>query len=1693
MASQATPSIGEALEYAAKAIRNGDTIVGRNVLVWILRKYPANVPAWLWFAYITEDRKAKLDCYLRVLAVDPENPTAKKALAKYGAVPTPPGPPETLPVVLDQRETPLSTELEIVPPAGGAEHGVTAKLDLARRDLLDMGLRNKLLNYRPLKSKGVEIVDEKPVEVYRILVEDKRSMSFLPTKEAPEDRVKADALDDDESPRVRQKEDARDADPGRYTDTKLQTPYSSHILQSRLLSSYYAARTYMEEQGVNILFLALGMLRWYESEQSSERRQAPLILVPVELSRSSVKEKFSIRHTDDDIVENLSLCAKLAGDFGVSMPELDVDELDIAAYFQEVRKAVSSYGRWGVDADTIALGFFSYGKFLMFNDLLPEVWPEDHKPDEHPLLSGLLEHGLEDGIESLDDDIDIDELIELEDVHHVVDADGSQVLAIYEVNRGRNLVVQGPPGTGKSQTITNLIAEALGHEKTVLFVSEKMAALEVVKRRLDHVGLGDACLELHSQKTKKKDVLEELRRSLDLGKPKDDGDLDVLELKRSIERLDQYSKAVNEPIGESQLAPYGIYGQLIQVKERLSGTNLPTLYVDELESWSRERLRRALGLSEDVQLLLGKMGRPIDHPFWGSRISILLPADTERIQAKISETIRALEALKESCSDTASYTSLPTPASMADARILVANAEYLCTIPDPTGIDVMTEAWLSEVERLREVIGAGVRTRKLSQLYSQGLAEEAWSADVALIRQIIAGYEHKFWRALSPTYRRATQALAAYVVGEMPKSPDRMLQLLDAILKHQDLGPIIDAFQPDGMRLFGTRWRGKDSDWDSLIDVSSWMNDLHSRIRRGEIDPGVLNFIAGNPDAGTLDKSKEAISRGIEGLESSIRNVLAELNFDDEEGAERVGALIDGDFHRKTMILETWRGELERLQEVVTLRSLLSNLMEVGLEDLVKVSLNWPEAKEHLADLLLGSWLSGLLQRAMMERPILATFDREIHEHTAQRFCELDIKLLNRSRVRLAQKHWRALPRHQAGGQLGILQREFAKKRRHLPIRKLIAESGRVIQAIKPVFMMSPLSIAQFLPPGAAEFDVVIFDEASQVKPVDAFGAILRGKQIVVVGDERQLPPTAFFETTVDVDEDYSDSVTVDLESILGMCVSKGVPRKMLRWHYRSRHESLIAVSNYEFYDNKLVIFPSPDKEKSEAGLVYHFLPETVYDRGGSRKNTGEAREVALAAMGHARVRPDLSLGIATFSVSQQEAVRDQLELLRMEDSSCEGFFRSHPDEPFFVKNLENVQGDERDVILISVGYGRTADGTVNMNFGPLNQDGGERRLNVLITRARQRCEVFTNLRPGDIDLTRTQARGVQVLKKFLKYAESGELGLPLASGREPGSPFEEAVAAELTRLGHKVHYQVGTGGFFIDLAIVDPDQPGRYLLGVECDGATYHSARSARDRDRIRQTVLENLGWQIHRVWSTDWFRNPKREIAGLEESIIDAKKKPANDSHGGWQPEPNPGPQTKTPERAVSINRERPAIHVVDYEISKLALKKYGDRLHQASRSTMGDWVRKVVEVESPIHEDEVARRIVESTGGTRVGKRIRAAFDSGVTYVANKGLIRRRGKFLWSPDMGHPKLRSRVLIPSSYRKMELIAPEEIELAIQEVIKASYGIGMDELPGEVCRLFGFQRVTESMTSSVEKAVRRLLKEGEILEQGAYLALQQS
>lgn len=507
-----------------------------------------------------------------------------------------------------------------------------------------------------------------------------------------------------------------------------------------------------------------------------------------------------------------------------------------------------------------------------------------------------------------------------------------------------------------------------------------------------------------------------------------------------------------------------------------------------------------------------------------------------------------------------------------------------------------------------------------------------------------------------------------------------------------------------------------------------------------------------------------------------------------------------------------------------------------------------------------------LALEVLRECPPLAEFSGDIQQSLREQFAVTDQKIHQLQRERIA---WKAdqndIPQGVSGAyvseltELKLLRHECNKKTRHIPIRQLLSRASSALVQLKPCFMMGPLSAAQYLKPGQIEFDLVIMDEASQIKPEDSLGVIARGRQLVVVGDPKQLPPTNFFDRVVH-DEDEEATVLGEQESILDATIPMFNSRR-LRWHYRSQHESLIAFSNQNFYDNDLVLFPSPARQSEEYG-VKHVLVNGVFV---NRTNVEEANAIAEAVALHFQQYPQDSVGVVAMNSNQRELIDATLESKAKDDLVLrEALERNQEsEEPLFIKNLENVQGDERDVIFISMTYGPPQQGArVYQRFGPINSDTGWRRLNVLLTRSRKRMKIFTSMASSDIVAGESSRRGVVALRDLLAYLETGIVHNTRQTGRQPDSDFEIAVIERLEQRGYSCVPQIGVAGFFIDIAVIDPANEGHYLMGIECDGATYHSARTVRDRDRLREAVLERLGWRIKRVWSTDWFKNPDAEI---------------------------------------------------------------------------------------------------------------------------------------------------------------------------------------------------------------------------------------
>lgn len=1513
---------------------------------------------------------------------------------------------------------------------------IQSRLESSRKELLDLGLRNLLLNYKITKGKGVHIVDEKAEAIYDILVRQQKAMTFLALKEGqlfPEGESK-------------------------YQDTKLQTDEDEQKLQSRLLNTYYFSRTSIEEQGVNLLYLALGTLRWYDAGDTETLRSAPLVLIPVSLERSSAQERFRLRYTGSEIGANLSLQAKMKSDFNLTIPDMpEAEEFSFADYLKDINQHIAKEGGWSIDADAIELGFFSFGKFLIYNDLDTGKWPKTAKPESHPNVTALLEAGFHEDV--LEDEHDLDADTKANELFRVVDADSSQLQAMLAVQDGGNLVIQGPPGTGKSQTITNIIANAVGQGKKVLFVAEKMAALDVVKRRLDNIELGMACLELHSHKTNKRDVLAELKRVMDLGKPqtaKLELEIQMLEIYRV--ELNGYCRAVNNQLAGSGLSAQQVMGFLLQIDAQAKGRNLVSLPIENIEQWNAEKVRLAEEWADRIQARLTDIGRPAALTFYGTKLMLVLPHDKGTILQRLEDAQRVVSELLILLANIREATGFAIPVNETEVPALEALLQQAADAPDLNGIKVTDPVWQTKAADIKELLSTGEELETLYRTYKDIFVAEAWSQDILEIRRNIVTYGDSWHKSLHSSYRKSKQQLAGLLKVTLPDEASEKLKLVDAISEARRLENALQQYGSFALSLFGSRWLKQHSDWRSLQAAADYLAGIK--------DPVLLSYL-----------SKLEAPSVAAGLLAAVRN---ETKLAGEQHEQALYALeieaFPKNYIEQEMAWKNWITRFAELQLAIDWNQLCAQAEKEGFAFLTKAAADWDEARDLLKVSLQKTWYEYLIGQAFKRSPEISKFERASHEEIIAKFRKLDQVNLYYNRARVALKHWESLPPANAGGQVNILKTEFNKKARHLPIRKLVEEAGKAMQAIKPVWMMSPMSIANYLPPGTIDFDLVIFDEASQVRPVDAIGAIARGKQLVVVGDTRQLPPTSFFDK-LNTDIEEEENVTADMQSILGMCDGQGAPTRMLKWHYRSQHESLITLSNHEFYEDKLVIFPSPGS-KQNLGLRFHHLPDAVYDRGKTRSNPIEATAVAKAVISHAARYPAQSLGVVAFSTAQAQAIQAALETERKASPATESFFTGRPDEPFFIKNLENVQGDERDVILISIGYGRTEEGKVPMNFGPLNNEGGERRLNVLITRAKMRCEVFTNITSEDIKASESARFGIRALKSFLYFAQYAKFDKPEAVIPDEVRPFEEEVTAQLVQAGHIVRNKVGTPGFYLDLAVVDPENPGRYLLGISCDGQSYDSAASATDRDRLRTQVLELFGWNLYQVWSADWYRNPTRELVRLLAAVEQAKQvtETVDKEQDAWQ---------------LELSREAaPAHHLVtpEYQLAEIHIEHIRPEFQLYTFAELAGWIATVVQVESPVHFDEMAKRITDAAGITKLGSRIRYTLTQALDQAKDEGKVLVKDDFIWAPDRPAAIARDRSNLPPAYKKLSLIAPEEIQDAIRQVVEGAISITEQETLPLIAKLLGFSRVTDEMKQQLSAAVGKAIQNNVITFEGMNL-----
>ena len=1608
----------------------------------------------------------------------------------------------------------------------GSEERIRLTVDVWKRKLLDLSGRNRALNFKPTKVSTLTIVDEQPAEVFRYLYVQEKPMRF---KAAPEAHgkmgFKADLAQD---PDARSSDDPNDIEEGsdtaetdfvpydpseleeRHQDGFLQTAAIAEALDKSLRRIDEQAQVSLEELGVNTLFLTLGMLHYRESSDSDIVLKAPLVLLPVQLERKSARSGYALVAGDDDPLVNPALREYLKRSFGITLPELPAsdavtEDYDLQTFFGAVRDVVAAREQWVIKAD-IFLGLFSFQKFVMYKDL------EANAPAflEHPLIRRLVMRTGNSviGMPAEIRDMKLDEHFPPENTSHVVDADSSQLRALAAAAKGYDVVIEGPPGTGKSQTITNLIAQALAADKSVLFVAEKMAALQVVHRRLVQAGLGEFCLELHSTKAQKRKVVQGLAAALDASlQPVNAPTASTQRLPHVRHSLNEYVAALHQPYGALGNSPYRAYGELGAVlgapRAQWSGDSVNT---------SREQFDEAVRGLQDFAAHAVNVGDVNVHPWRNATKTFYSPSMLEDVDALAASLLGDLDVLERQIRLVQAVLPFSPIETFADVRGLIFAAETIAQSPGAPTAVLLSDSWNAPPAEATDLVARVKALVDLRNDLGAKLTAEAFehehSADVAHVEQKAQGL-FGFLAILNGRYRAIQRQWTGY------RAPGNNCSLLEQAADMRQVDrylsdrQTLDGFGQLGTELFGSLWKGERSDVAALDRYIAWVVKFRALLLEHRLSENAVN-IAATPgfDAKAVRALQELATKANTCAETLSRAVgwpesyLTERTFSDV--VARMTHLRD-----RLSSGPQWAAFEDARQSVAG--GLAADLLPMVLEGRL-------HSAELPAAFIRAFWMKWL-STAVEARPPLTKFNSLTHEERVAEFRMLDSRVLLENRAaligQLRDRVQHKLQQPEAAAALPLLQREMAKQRNLSPLRRTLRDAEPAIRAIKPCFLMSPLTVAQYVRGGEPAFDLVIFDEASQLPPEDAVGAIVRGKQLAVVGDPKQLPPTTFFSSSLDAVQLYTSDGTPtyqDAESILEEFMGAGLPMSRLKWHYRSAHESLITFSNVSFYDADLYTFPSVEIGVHGQGLSFEYVQGACYE--GKGLNAGEARRVADEVVTFARQQlkrretgeKTASLGVGTFNLRQQLAIQDELEVRRRADPGIEPFFDRGVDEPFFVKNLENIQGDERDVIFISVTYARSMDGQLRYQFGPLNGQNGWRRLNVLTTRARRQMRVFSSMHGDEISPATMGSDGPRLLREFLLYAEHGRLESSLA-GRlsDTESPFEREVFAELTRRGIKALPQVGVAGYRIDIGILDDEVPGRFVCGVECDGAAYHSSESARDRDRLRNQVLEGRGWTLLRVWSTDWFKDRAGQIDRLLKAIdaarargraqkasdaeaqlptsdrtSDAEKGSAPDWSGDSSEQILSG--SLDPSGPLAQYRRPPA---QPYAVTPGEGRFAGTDILQADESRLSNAIQTVVDLEAPIHVAELMTRVA-GMWGNKAGSRIQTRIHEVASRLASKGTIRRRGDFFWGTSDDCPaRSRAQVKIPA-----ERVSPEEFEQAILSVLAGGHRLSRAVLTAEVRAVLGYSRTGAIIEDAVSDAISRLLSSGRLGEGSTGLAV---
>lgn len=1418
-----------------------------------------------------------------------------------------------------------------------------------------------------------------------------------------------------------------------YKNKRLRTVYEPREHENVLLRLFRKEKSIQEETGTLTLYLAAGFLKWKEQEYAEEKF-APLFLYPVTISKKGVAAPvYGLDVNTEDLRVNSTLLEFLYQEFNLDMRGLASAELaspqDILSVLARIRRETVRFKGWDVYTN-VFLASLSFSNYLLWHDV-------KYKSDrfrEHPIVRSLINNRLELTGDAFDlSDRSSDEAyIGAEKMYLPISADSSQYSAIYD-SLSKSFVLHGPPGTGKSQTITNIIANNIVRGRRVLFVAEKMAALDVVHRRLQNIGLGDFCLELHSNKANKNTVLGHIINTLSLADTPAEQNLDdkASEIAAPLEKLQKELDAMHK----KRYLGFSLYEAILNYFENENAPdclNIDSLFYEKLTESS---FNNYLDVLTELSLRAKECGDIEKSPF--RHIGDFEYGDKWRADGESILEIYLLE--------------------LKHLRQYARNLLPLFNMRTVALTNVKIDALYSICRLLGEECVHAYFARIKTVSNAKGMLDsfrEAFKKHKILTSEYVSKYGAYPYEVPLDDVEDAmrTGSCPRSVKKLLPSSVDKNSRgfYLEFLAKCESNRRTLNKRKEELASLFAMT----SADLNAVNECVEKTETLYEEALRlyAEFDINLFNESCADLTRYGTHRYIAFFIAAYDNCKRAADEFRTIFRTDDFVGGDDLNARIEYvvNVQKNIDYIPNWC----RYQEMVgkcrqngfefILEPL--NVGEISADDILRcfkkcVYYNFVKSELYLDD-------------------VLCQFSGLTLEEAANKFKNLTEEYERLTRQELYRKLVLSLPRADTPGDHNlervILMRAEKTNMKGTTLRGLFAQIPNILKACCPCMLMSPTSVTQFLDIDMDKFDLVIFDEASQVPTCKAVGSIVRGKDVIIVGDPKQLPPTTFFSTDYKDDEHYE---VEDLESILDDCLALGMPENHLLWHYRSNHESLIAFSNAMYYDNTLLTFPSPNELNSKVSFCY---VDGVYDRGGTKCNRKEAD--ALIADVIRRLKDPTtrsqSVGIVTFNTAQQNYIENSLSKL-IHDGNLDAAAYDC-EEPLFVKNLESVQGDERDVILFSVGYGPDANGKLSLNFGPINQSGGYKRLNVAVTRARNEMKVFSAITGNMIDLNRTNSKGVAGLKAFLEYAERGREMLAIADKditRTEGG-IGALVAKELKDKGIVCDYNVGVSDFKIDVAVVDPRNKDKYILAVICDSESSCKLKGVKDRVAMQTKILKKLGWNTYQLWTVNFFNNTRREITKIKDYITTLTEKKVMSK------------------KLIKDITNRYRAPYKSYYCKPMAKAGADFVLNFANEEKIKTRIREIIETESPVESSCLLDKLLTVYNVPRTAKRAVATLTG---YMNEYASLRENcfGKDFFADK---PVETFRPSDARITRDLTKVHPGEIIAAAKCAVETNLNMERSDVIKEIVTLFGTGKKTKAVTEWIEKCINQAIADNQIM-----------